>query len=135
MGCAAARQGLLATKAERTCDEGCSAIGLSMLATGTFGFERLVFGGLSLGGGDPNGIGVKGGFRYFGNVLANELGISGPRGRREERVSGPNPHGFVGRNFQDLIQISAPLVFQALNGAGRFHTTPLKNLIKPLVVC
>lgn len=40
--------------------------------TGSFGFERLVFGGLSLGGGDPNGIGFKGGFRYISERTADD---------------------------------------------------------------
>lgn len=34
--------------------------------TGSFGFGSLNIGSLSFGGGDPNGIGFKGGFRYIG---------------------------------------------------------------------
>lgn len=40
--------------------------------TGSFGFERLVFGRLSLGGGDPNGFGFKGGFRFIGERTADD---------------------------------------------------------------
>jgi outer membrane scaffolding protein for murein synthesis (MipA/OmpV family) len=41
--------------------------------TGSFGFERLVFGGLDIGGGDPNGIGFKGGFRFIGERSADDF--------------------------------------------------------------
>ena len=39
-------------------------------ATGSFGLNRLVFGGLSLGGGDPNGFGFKPGLRIIGERTA-----------------------------------------------------------------
>jgi outer membrane scaffolding protein for murein synthesis (MipA/OmpV family) len=38
----------------------------------TFIFDQLVFGGLSLGGGDPNGISFKGGFRSIGERTADD---------------------------------------------------------------
>ena len=41
-------------------------------ATGTFGLNRLVLGGLSLGGGDPNGLGFKLGFRYIDERTASD---------------------------------------------------------------
>ena len=41
-------------------------------ATGSFELERLVFGGLDLGGGDPNGLGFKAGFRFISERTADE---------------------------------------------------------------
>lgn len=41
-------------------------------ATGTFGLNRLVLGGLSLGGGDANGLGFKFGFRYIEERTADD---------------------------------------------------------------
>ena len=41
--------------------------------TGSFGLDRLTFGGLDIGGDDdPNGFGFKGGFRYIGERSADE---------------------------------------------------------------
>lgn len=42
-------------------------------ATGSFGLDRLTFGGLDIGSGeDPDGFGFKGGFRYIGERTADE---------------------------------------------------------------
>ena len=42
-------------------------------AGGSFEFERLLFGGLSLGGGDPNGFGFKGGVRFIGERKSDDF--------------------------------------------------------------
>jgi outer membrane protein len=40
---------------------------------GSFDFERLLLGGLSLGGGDPNGFAFKGGVRFIGERKADDF--------------------------------------------------------------
>lgn len=41
--------------------------------TGSFGLDRLTFGGLDIGGGgDPDGFGFKGGFRYIGERTSDD---------------------------------------------------------------